>query len=390
MPASAGILFFQRYAVNFEIIVEQERLRQVCELVSQKPYLMVDTEFVRTRTLYPRLGLIQIYDGDILALIDPIALEDMTPFWQVLQNQNVVKVLHACGEDLEVFQHYAGCMPTPMLDTQVMASFLGYGMSAGFGSLVKDFLDIELDKGEARTDWMARPLSDKQLNYAAADVFYLLPLFEKIKQEVENVNWWDAVELETRLVMEKRQRQVDPDKAYLDIKNAWQLRPRQLAVLQQAAKWRLLEAQKRDLALNFVVKELNLWKLARYNLRSREQLEKEGFERMEVQRHGNRLLKMVYDADGLNETELPAPITRLVDMPGYKQLFKLLKDQIKEVSQQTGLATEFLASKKQLNQLLSWDWKHNRPVDSLPDVLSGWRKELLEVRLLKVVNNRTN
>lgn len=389
MPASAGILFFQRYAVNFEIIVEQERLRQVCELVSQKPYLMVDTEFVRTRTLYPRLGLIQIYDGDILALIDPIALEDMTPFWQVLQNQNVVKVLHACGEDLEVFQHYSGCMPTPMLDTQVMASFLGYGMSAGFGSLVKDFLDIELDKGEARTDWMARPLSDKQLNYAAADVFYLLPLFEKIKQEVENVNWWDAVELETRLVMEKRQRQVDPDKVYLDIKNAWQLRPRQLAVLQQAAKWRLLEAQKRDLALNFVVKELNLWKLARYNLRSREQLEKEGFERMEVQRHGNRLLKMVYDADGLNETELPAPITRLVDMPGYKQLFKLLKDQIKEVSQQTGLATEFLASKKQLNQLLSWDWKHNRPVDALPDVLSGWRKELLEERLLKVVN-RTN
>lgn len=389
MPASAGILFFQRYAVNFEIIVEQERLRQVCELVSQKPYLMVDTEFVRTRTLYPRLGLIQIYDGDILALIDPIALEDMTPFWQVLQNQNVVKVLHACGEDLEVFQHYSGCMPTPMLDTQVMASFLEYGMSAGFGSLVKDFLDIELDKGEARTDWMARPLSDKQLNYAAADVFYLLPLFEKIKQEVENVNWWDAVELETRLVMEKRQRQVDPDKAYLDIKNAWQLRPRQLAVLQQAAKWRLLEAQKRDLALNFVVKELNLWKLARYNLRSREQLEKEGFERMEVQRHGNRLVKMVYDADGLNETELPAPITRLVDMPGYKQLFKLLKDQIKEVSQQTGLATEFLASKKQLNQLLSWDWKHNRPVDALPDVLSGWRKELLEERLLKVVN-RTN
>ena len=389
MPASAGILFFQRYAVNFEIIVEQERLRQVCELVSQKPYLMVDTEFVRTRTLYPRLGLIQIYDGDILALIDPIALEDMTPFWQVLQKQNVVKVLHACGEDLEVFQHYSGCMPTPMLDTQVMASFLEYGMSAGFGSLVKDFLDIELDKGEARTDWMARPLSDKQLNYAAADVFYLLPLFEKIKQEVENVNWWDAVELETRLVMEKRQRQVDPDKAYLDIKNAWQLRPRQLAVLQQAAKWRLLEAQKRDLALNFVVKELNLWKLARYNLRSREQLEKEGFERMEVQRHGNRLVKMVYDADGLNETELPAPITRLVDMPGYKQLFKLLKDQIKEVSQQTGLATEFLASKKQLNQLLSWDWKHNRPVDALPDVLSGWRKELLEERLLKVVN-RTN
>ena len=371
--------------MNFEIIVEQERLRQVCELVSQKPYLMVDTEFVRTRTLYPRLGLIQIYDGDILALIDPIALEDMTPFWQVLKNKNVTKVLHACGEDLEVFQHYADCMPTPMLDTQVMASFLGYGMSAGFGSLVKDFLGIDLDKGEARTDWMARPLSNKQLNYAAADVFYLLPLFEKIKQEVEKVSWWEAVELETQLVMEKRQRQVDPEKAYLDIKNAWQLRPRQLAVLQQAAKWRLLEAQKRDLALNFVVKELNLWKLARYNLRSREQLEKEGFERMEIQRHGNRLLKMVYDADGLNEADLPAPITRLVDMPGYKQIFKLLKDQIKEVSEQTGLATEFLASKKQLNQLLSWDWKHNRSADALPDVLSGWRKELLEERLLKVL-----
>ncbi|MGF1699059.1 ribonuclease D [Photobacterium makurazakiensis] len=372
--------------MNFEIITSTTRLETVCLHARNQTAVMLDTEFVRTRTLYPKLGLIQLFDGELLSLIDPLEIEDMTPLWDLLRDQSVIKVLHACGEDLEVFQHYAGCLPVPMIDTQVMASFLGYGVSAGFGTLVKDFLGVELDKGEARTNWMARPLTDKQLDYAAADVYYLMPLYQKLLPLVEEKGWSEALEQECAGLMLKRIKTVDPDKAYLDIKNAWQLNPKQLAVLQKVARWRLLEARKRDLALNFVVKELNLWKLARYNIKSKAVMGSEGFEPMEVQRHGTRLLKMVYDAEDMLPEQYPDKIVRLVDLTGYKQKVKTLKDVVTRVESETGLMPEFLASKKQINQLISWAWKQQRPQDDLPDMLKTWRKALFEEKVLPLLD----
>ncbi|MCG7586387.1 ribonuclease D [Photobacterium sp. OFAV2-7] len=372
--------------MNFEIITTTERLEIVCEHARTKAAVMLDTEFVRTRTLYPKLGLIQLFDGDSLALIDPLEIDDLEPLWALLRDQSVTKVLHACGEDLEVFQHYAGCLPTPMIDTQVMAAFLGYGVSAGFGTLVNDFLGIELDKGEARTNWLARPLSAKQLDYAAADVFYLLPLYQKLSAQVEEKGWQDALVQECAALMLKRIKPVDPEKVYLDIKNAWQLEPKQLAVLQKVAKWRLLEARKRDLALNFIVKELHLWKLARYNIRSKAVMAKEGFDNMEIQRHANRLMKMVHDVDDMPPQQYPEKIVRLVDLAGYKQLVKRIKDEVAKVEKETGLAPEFLASKKQVNQLISWAWKKQRPADDRPDMLKNWRKELFEARVLPLLD----
>ncbi len=369
--------YFKEDVVNFEIVTQTQRLVEVCQQASNKPLLMLDTEFVRTRTLYARLGLIQMFDGETLTLIDPIAIDDLAPLWALLKNESIIKVLHACGEDLEVFQHYAGCMPVPMIDTQIMAAFLGYGLSTGFAKLVSDYLAIDLDKGEARTDWMARPLSEKQLNYAAADVHYLMPLFEKLQTELSRTQWANVAYQESALVVKKREKQPDAEKAYLDIKNAWQLNRKQLAVLKMAAKWRLEEARKRDLAVNFVVHELSLWKLARFDIRSKEQMLKEGFDPREVQRHGSKLLRFTHLVNDLDPKEFPEEICRLMDYPGYKQIFKLLKDHVKLVSEQSGLMPEFLASKKQLNKLLSWKWKKNSDPELKPDVLIGWRGELL-------------
>lgn len=372
--------------MNFEIITSTERLETVCLQARRQKTVMLDTEFVRTRTLYPKLGLIQLFDGEFLALIDPVAIENLEPLWELLRDQSVVKVLHACGEDLEVFQHYAGCLPVPMIDTQVMAAFLGYGVSAGFGTLVKDFLGVELDKGEARTNWLARPLTDRQLDYAAADVFYLMPLYQKLLPLVAEKGWQDALEQECSNLMLKRIKTIDPDRVYLDIKNAWQLNPKQLAVLQQVAKWRLLEARKRDLALNFVVKELHLWKLAHDGIKSKAVMAKEGFDNMEIQRHGNRLLKLVYDVEDMSPQQYPAKIVRLVDLSGYKQLVKKIKDVVTEVEAQTGLMPEFLASKKQVNQLISWAWKKQRSQDDLPEMLKSWRKPLFEAKVLPLLD----
>ncbi|MFD2180080.1 ribonuclease D [Veronia pacifica] len=374
--------------MNFEIISDTETLARVCEQARQCDAVMLDTEFVRTRTLYPRLGLIQLYDGKQLSLIDPIELNDLSPLWALLSDQSVIKVLHACSEDLEVFQHHAGVMPSPMLDTQVMAAFLGHGLSTGFATLVEEYLVVTLDKGEARTDWCARPLTQRQLEYAAADVFYLYPLYHLLAEKIRETGWQQAVSQECELICQKRARQPDPEKAYLDIKNAWQLRPEQLAVLQKLAKWRLKEAQRRDLALNFVVKELHLWKMARYKIRSLDHMIEEGFDRFEIERHGKRLIGMAHEADKLPSEYHPEPISRLVDMPGYKQLVKVVKDEINAVAESSGLVPEFIGSKKQINQAIKWAWVHDRSPDKCPDLLSGWRDELLSSRVMPLLDKK--
>ncbi|WP_194091560.1 ribonuclease D [Vibrio hibernica] len=369
--------------MNYQIITTASALADVCQKASLVDVVMLDTEFVRTRTYHPQLGLIQLYDGENLALIDPVAIDDMSALAELLSDTSVLKVLHACGEDLEVFQHAFNCIPKPMLDTQLMAAFLGNGLSTGFAALVNEFLGVELDKSESRTDWLARPLTEKQLDYAAADVYYLLPLYQKLKLAVEEAGWSEAVMQESTALVKKRLKSTEPSKAYLDVKGAWILNPEQLAILKIIAKWRLEEAMKRDLALNFVVKEANMLEICRQEMTSLRQMDEAGFDQREIRRHGNTLIHLVKQGQAIPSDQWPQKITRLMDNPSYKQLFKVLKDEVKAASEASGLATEFLASKKQLNQFISWVWNHERSADKQPEVMLTWRKSVLGERLDK-------
>ena len=171
----------------------------------------------------------------------------------------------------------------------------------------------------------------------------------------------------------------------LDIKGAWQLKPKQLAILKPLATWRLKEAIKRDLALNFIFKEQDLWAVARFAIKNPKRMEEEGFDFRSVRRHGAKISSIVKLAEHTPEEEYPAVVERLMDFPGYKQMFKVLKDEVKKASQHSGLATEFIASKKQLNQVLSWVWKHDRNPEKLPDVMQGWRLEIAGEKLNKLI-----
>ncbi|ATF08736.1 ribonuclease D [Candidatus Enterovibrio altilux] len=364
--------------MNFEIITELAHLECVCQEARQVPAVMLDTEFIRTRTLYPRLGLIQMYDGDTISLLDPIELENLLPFWALLADESVIKVLHASSEDLEIFHHHAGGMPTPMIDTQIMAAFLGHRLSTGFAALVNEYLNVVLDKGEARTDWCARPLSAKQLEYAAADVYYLLPLYNLFTESIEQAGWREAVQQECELMASKRGKISDPEKVYLDIKNAWQLKPKQLAVLRKLSSWRLKEAQHRDLALNFVVQELNLWKMARFDIRSLEKMMDGGFNHFELERHGKHLISLAIEVDNMPDSRYPKPIERLINFPYYKQTVKNIKVQTNAVAKSLGIVPEFISSKRQVHQMLKWAWIHEQNPDKIPDLLSGWRKNYFE------------
>ncbi|MDP8033296.1 ribonuclease D [Pasteurella atlantica] len=358
--------------ITYQWINSHTALQEACNQASLQTAVMLDTEFVRTRTFYPKLGLIQLFDGKTVYLIDPMSIDDFSPFVELLANQNIIKVLHACSEDLEVFQHYFNQMPQPMLDTQIMAAFLGLGTSTGFAKLVQHYLDIELDKGASRTDWLKRPLSEIQLQYAAADVWYLLPVYQQLQTEFAKSDWREAIIQECQAEIDKRKQPLDVDKLYKKITNAWRLEPQQLAVLQLLAKWRYEEAKKRDLALNFVIKAEHLWKIAELQPKHTATL-LEFMHPNEVRIHGKKILKLVEQGREVAPENYPSKITRLVDEEGYKQMMKALQQKLKQICPDN-LDQGLLASKRQLNQLFDWIKKGQEP-QQLPELLTGWREE---------------
>ncbi|MBC6097350.1 ribonuclease D [Salmonella enterica subsp. enterica serovar Corvallis] len=366
--------------MNYQMIETDDALASLCEAVRACPAIALDTEFVRTRTYYPQLGLIQLFDGANVALIDPLGISDWSPLKAVLRDTGITKFLHAGSEDLEVFLNAFGELPEPLIDTQILAAFCGRPLSWGFASMVEEYTGVALDKSESRTDWLARPLSERQCEYAAADVWYLLPIAKKLMIETEAAGWLPAALDECRLMQQRRQEIQAPEEAWRDITNAWQLRTRQLACLQLLADWRLRKARERDMAVNFVVREENLWAVARYMPGSLGELDRLGLSGSEIRFHGKTLISLVAKAQALPEEALPEPLLNLMDMPGYRKAFKAIKALVAEVSASHHVSGELLASRRQINQLLNWHWKL-KPQNGQPELISGWRAELMEEKL---------
>ncbi|MCT8223094.1 ribonuclease D [Proteus mirabilis] len=368
--------------MNYQFITTNTALEDVCKAASEVSQIALDTEFVRIRTYYPHLGLIQMYDGKQISLIDPLTITEWTPFVELLTNPTVLKYLHAGSEDLEVFSHQFGCVPTPMIDTQVVAAFLGYPISCGFATLVEKYEHIAIDKSESRTDWLARPLTEKQCQYASGDVFYLLPLAKKLIAQAQEAGYMDAIVDECEMIAERRQETVSPELAYRDIGNAWQLRGQQLACLKMLAEWRLNQARARDMALNFVVREEHLWSVARYLPTSLAELDALSLSGQEIRCHGRRLLDFVAKAKQIKDEACPEPIGNLIEQPNYKKAFKAIKTVIQEVSEGQRYNPELLASRRQINQLLNIHWKIKT---GEPELLSRWRKALLAEKITAIL-----
>ncbi|KXB98852.1 ribonuclease D [Proteus mirabilis] len=379
---SLDIKIQEKPVLNYQFITTNTALEDVCKAASEVSQIALDTEFVRIRTYYPHLGLIQMYDGKQISLIDPLAITEWTPFVELLTNPAVLKYLHAGSEDLEVFSHQFGCVPTPMIDTQVVAAFLGYPISCGFATLVEKYEHIALDKSESRTDWLARPLTEKQCQYASGDVFYLLPLAKKLIAQAQEAGYMDAIVDECEMIAERRQETVSPELAYRDIGNAWQLRGQQLACLKMLAEWRLNQARARDMALNFVVREEHLWSVARYLPTSLAELDALSLSGQEIRCHGRRLLDFVAKAKQIKDEDCPEPIGNLIEQPNYKKAFKAIKTVIQEVSEGQRYNPELLASRRQINQLLNIHWKIKT---GEPELLSRWRKALLAEKITAIL-----
>jgi ribonuclease D len=374
--------------MQYTFITDEQALNEFCTQASQVEAIAVDTEFVRTRTLYPKLGLIQIYDGKQLVLIDPLVINDFSSLTELLTNPDVVKVLHSCSEDLETFWHTFKVMPTPIFDTQFAASVVGMGTSLGYAKLVDIMLGITVDKGESRTDWIARPLREEQCAYAANDVLYLFQLYPELKTKVQCQNKLPWVYSEMELLTAKKQNPMPLDSVYLNMKNNWKLVGTSVLILKKLAAWRTATARKRDMSLNFVVREENLVEIARRQPLSKNELrEIQGMNPHEIRLHGDALLAIVADCQDVTPKLCPPRVERLNDFEENKNTVAAVRKICNSIAEENEIPVELVGSKKQVNQLLKWCWftcDETRSLKMQPDLITGWRKPLFENELLKV------
>jgi ribonuclease D len=382
--------------MDYQYIEDQTEFNLLCERLAKADVLAIDTEFVRTRTLYPKLGLLQVCDGNELALIDPVTIANLTPFWQLITNKDIVKVLHACSEDLEVFLHSGStdtqqCKPVNLIDSQIVMSFLGHGLSMGYAAMVQHYTGVELDKSASRTDWVKRPLTTKQLDYASADVEYLYQIYPQIIKDVKEKGWLKQAIQESQLLIEKKCLPIDEHSLYKNIKMNWRLSAKQLNTLKYLTTWRYLQAKQRDISLGFIVKDNTLLGLAQSLPISVEAMYKlEGVEVRDIKNKGNTLLGVMRQAQSVNESDYPKKITRLDNHPQYKPFYKLIKSFIHDTAEENGLTADNLASKRQINQFLAWhfnlnDAKNNQgPVE----LIYGWRLALFGKELQALMEQK--
>ena len=370
---------------HFTVITDNTALLEICNLAQQQSAVALDTEFMRVSTYFPKLGLIQLYDGERVSLIDPLAITDFSPFVALLSNPKVLKILHSCSEDLLVFLQEFDQLPRPMIDTQIMARFLGLGTSPGLAKLAQQNLNVEIDKGATRTNWLKRPLSNIQLQYAAGDVWYLLPLYHILEKELARTPWEQAVRDDCELALSKTHKlqERDSEKAYLDIPNAWKLNPLELSRLRILAQWRQNVGIERDLALSYIVKSDNLWKVAKNNPRNTSEMLEMGLTENEVRVRGKKILQLLAQARRISSNDYPKPIERISEDPRYKKTIRLLQEKVNSLTPE-GLTHEIVASKRTLEELIKWVWKYDCSQDKRPELLIGWRKPIGE-KLVDVI-----
>jgi ribonuclease D len=350
-----------------------------CQLWQAQDFIALDTEFMRTSTFYPKPGLVQVADNQDCYLIDPLTVTDWSPFAELLDNLNVVKVFHACSEDLEVCHRLSGTTPNPVADTQIGAALGSLGGIMGFQRLVKAVLDLDIDKGETRSDWLHRPLREKQVEYAVADVFYLYQCYERLMTlltDMGRLSWWQE---DCARILSLGQISEDYSQQYRKVKLAWKLRPQEQYVLQQMAIWRERTARIWNVPRSQVVEDNVLWNIARYQPAHQGDLARAGMKTRTRERIGDQVLVLIVEALGVDEGQWPDVLQKPLS-PQESERLKLMKKEVTACAESIDIPAEMLVKKKTLEALLRSGYP--RGPYSLPEPLIGWRKDKIGDELL--------
>lgn len=352
-------------------IEDEDSLRSHCERWQKLDHIALDTEFIRERTFFPIAALIQINDGAQNYLIDPTLIDDLLPLRNLLSRSETIKVMHSCSEDLEVFSSLLDCHVEPLADTQIAAAVLGISPSIGYANLCKELLNIEVDKGETRSNWLQRPLTEAQAHYAALDVEYLLPMFDLLIERLENTHKIEIFEQECERIENLAQREDDLTLSYLKIKAAWKMSPIELNRLRALASWREHTARLRDIPRAHVIKDNGLIALTQKppkNLPDFNGLE--GVSGSFVKKYGDTIIAKLKDAAAMDSKDHP----KRMDKPLSKTQTKLLtqlRHVLTSIAEKLGITPEMLANKRDAEVIVRAE-TGSKSVD-LSFLIAPWR-----------------
>ncbi len=280
--------------MTIEYIDQQEQLPDLCQRISQQSWIALDTEFLREKTYYPVFCLLQIATPEWVVCVDPIALDDLTPLFNEINNPKITKVLHSCRQDLEIFYQLTGIVTSPVFDTQIAAPLLGFQENPGYAMLVSQFINVNLPKTYTRTDWSIRPLSKEQIQYAADDVIYLCKIYLIMCERLKGLGRLDWLEKDFELLNNPELYQISPVNAWLKVKAKNKLTGKQLSIVQSITKWREATAQSSNRPKNWLIRDDLIHELAKLQPETVLELEKiRGINERLVKRYGKQICELI-------------------------------------------------------------------------------------------------
>ncbi len=330
--------------------------------------MCVDTEFLREKTLYPRLCLLQMsVSADDIACVDPFADFDLSGVARLMTDERVTKVIHACSQDLEAIDHALGVIPGPVFDTQVAAAFLGHRMQLGYAALVESLCDVRLPKAESLTDWAQRPLDAEQLAYAEDDVRYLPQIYHEMQADLIRRDRLAWVRPEMEALNDPARVRLSPEEAYTHLRRVTSLTRRQMGMAREVCAWRERLAAARDIPRKWVLSDEVVLEVCKRIPRTRERLARiRGAERLSAT-DANALLEAVYAGLVCPEEELPRYVRRQRPAAEVESVLDLMYAMLRVISDRSGVATQLIATRDDLQDLVSG--KSGR-------LSEGWRAEL--------------
>ncbi|MDY0137408.1 MAG: ribonuclease D [Thiomicrospira sp.] len=365
--------------MNYQYITNTQQLNNFCRPLHQQAWIAMDTEFVRQDTYYPLLSLVQIcsQDGE-LAIIDPLAIDDLSPLWALLTDSKLCKVFHSARQDIEVLYQVSGQMPTNLFDTQIACVFIGYGDLAGFARVIEGELGEKLDKDQTRTNWHQRPLSTKQITYALDDVRFLAPLYQhlqtRLTTEQKQALTWDFAQLLAPSLYD-----IAPQQAWLKLKGTQGLNQKQLALVQALAAWRESQAIALNQPRKWILSDEGLLALAKQPKRDVESLFKlKDLNPSLIRQFGEQWITLIDQVLAQSETWPTAPIKPAPASAQEDVLINLLQAYALQITLDYHLNTSTLFQRKDLLALLRGQGN--------TALHQGWRYALLGRDLMRLIN----
>ena len=335
------------------------------------PWLALDTEFMREKTYFPQLCLIQVATSETVACIDPQTIDDLSPILELIYDDRITKVFHAAHQDLEIFYHLKHAVPAPVFDTQLAAPLLGHPTQAGYAVLVQDILGITLKKGHARTDWSRRPLSAAQLGYAADDVRYLGQMYLKLRDRLEDEGRLDWLRDDFARQVDPARYESAPDQAWHRIKASKRMRGNALAIVKTLAAWRERKAREKDRPRNWLLRDDMLCDLAQQAPRSRDDLLRiRGLNDRQVNQFETELLPLIRAAIAAPEEKNVRPPRPLRPSSQQEALIEALMAVVHIKARENNMHPHTLASRKDVERWLL-DQKADNPL------MCGWRRSII-------------